>query len=124
MPPRSQPTLSWRFPWLPADADGFVPVDEYGRVTGAGGVYAAGDATTFPLKQGGLATQQADVVADSIAAEIGAIAAAAPFTPVLRGLLLTGGAPIYLRAELDRQGRVEHAGSRRMGTPAAVSGRA
>ena len=33
---------------------------------GANDVYAAGDATTFPIKQGGLATQQADAVAGSI----------------------------------------------------------
>jgi hypothetical protein len=31
-------------------------------------VFAAGDATTFPIKQGSLAAQQADAVADAIAA--------------------------------------------------------
>ena len=35
-------------------------------------VYAAGDATDFPIKQGGLATQQADAVAERIAARAGA----------------------------------------------------
>ena len=85
---------------LPADERGFIPVDAYGRVAGAPGVYAAGDATTFPVKQGGLATQQADAVAESVAADLGLRADAAPFRPVLRGLLLTGGAPLYLRAEL------------------------
>ena len=64
-------------------------------------VYAAGDATAFPLKQGGLATQQADAVAEAVAARIGALPREPePFRPVLRGLLLTGGAPLYLRAEL------------------------
>lgn len=86
---------------LPDDGRGFLPVDVHGRVVGAPGVYAAGDATTFPVKQGGLATQQADAVAETIAAEIGAIRDATPFRPVLRGLLLTGGAPLYLRAELS-----------------------
>ena len=57
---------------LPSDADGFIPVDRHGRVAGLPGVYAAGDATTFPLKQGGLATQQADAAAESIAAYLGA----------------------------------------------------
>ena len=59
-------------PGLPADADGFIPVDPYGRVPGVPDVFAAGDATTFPLKQGGLATQQADAAAEAIAAELGA----------------------------------------------------
>jgi sulfide:quinone oxidoreductase len=87
---------------LPSDREGYVPVDAHGRVPGMPGVYAAGDATSFPIKQGGLATQQADAVAQAIAQDIGARDDAAPFRPVLRGLLLTGGAPLYLRAELHR----------------------
>ena len=35
-------------------------------------VFAAGDATAEPVKQGGLATQQADAAAEAIAAEAGA----------------------------------------------------
>ncbi|HYH90119.1 MAG TPA: FAD-dependent oxidoreductase [Solirubrobacteraceae bacterium] len=85
---------------LPADSRGFLPVDAHGRVIGAPGVYAAGDATAFPVKQGGLATQQADAVVDAVAADLGLLPDPAPFRPVLRGLLLTGGAPLYLRAEL------------------------
>jgi hypothetical protein len=61
-------------------------------------VYAAGDAAAFPLKQGGLAAQQADAVADMIAQRAGAPVQPQPFSAVIRGLLLTGGAPIYLRA--------------------------
>jgi hypothetical protein len=38
---------------LPADALGFLPIDEYACVRGTGDVWAAGDATDFPLKQGG-----------------------------------------------------------------------
>ena len=72
---------------------------------GADAVLAAGDATTFPIKQGGLATQQADAAAATIAHALGATVEPTPFAPVLRGLLLTGGAPLYLRAELDRQRR-------------------
>ena len=56
---------------LPHDRKGFIPVDSHGRVLGADSVYAAGDATAFPIKQGGLATQQADAVAEAIAAEAG-----------------------------------------------------
>ena len=37
---------------LPADDDGFLPIDHHGRVRGVEGVYAAGDATNFPIKQG------------------------------------------------------------------------
>ncbi len=93
-------------PGLPEDDDGFLPVDAYGRVAGAPGVYAAGDATAFPIKQGGLATQQADAVAEAIALDLGLREDARPFRPVLRGLLLTGGAPLYLRAELGPTGEV------------------
>jgi sulfide:quinone oxidoreductase len=87
---------------LPHDKRGFIPVDTHGQVSGVDDVYAAGDITTFPLKQGGLATQQADAVAAMIAAEIGIPITPEPFRPVLRGLLMTGGAPLYLRAEPQR----------------------
>ena len=86
---------------LPRDRDGFVSVDEHGRVLGLDDVYAAGDVTTFPVKQGGLATQQADAVAEAVAATAGADLDPQPFHPVLRGLLLTGSTPEYLRAALD-----------------------
>ncbi len=89
-------------PGLPHDKHGFIPVDAFGRVNDKENVYAAGDVTTFPLKQGGLATQQADVVAAAVASQAGARSTRKPFAPVLRGLLLTGGAPLYLRAEPRR----------------------
>jgi sulfide:quinone oxidoreductase len=89
-------------PGLPHDKHGFIPVDSHGRVSGLDNVYAAGDATTFPLKQGGLAAQQADAAAEMIAAELGIPLTPKPFHPVLRGLLMTGGAPLYLRAEPQR----------------------
>jgi sulfide:quinone oxidoreductase len=82
---------------VPADGNGFIPVDAHGRVVGLSGVYAAGDGTNFPIKQGGLATQQADAVAEAIAAEAGAPVEPEPFRPVLRGLLLTGGDDRFLR---------------------------
>lgn len=87
---------------LPRDELGFLPVDEHGRVGDLAGVYAAGDVTSFPLKQGGIATQQADAAAEAIAADLGEHVHPAPFRPVLRGLLLTGRAPRYLRAEVLR----------------------
>jgi sulfide:quinone oxidoreductase len=94
-----------RLEGLPHDQQGFIPVDSHGRVTGLTDVYAAGDVTTFPLKQGGLAAQQADAIAELIAADVGAAITPAPFTPVLRGLLMTGGAPLYLRSEPHRMPR-------------------
>ena len=64
-------------------------------------VYAAGDATNSPIKQGGVATQQADAAAEAIAARAGAAVDPQPFRPVLRGLLLTGSTPRYMRAEVS-----------------------
>jgi sulfide:quinone oxidoreductase len=89
-----------RISGLPHDKDGFLPIDEFCRVGGEANVYAAGDATTFPIKQGGIAAQQADTVATEIARACGLELDPSPFRPVLRGLLLTGEAPEYLRAEL------------------------
>jgi sulfide:quinone oxidoreductase len=91
-----------RLPGLPHDQHGFIPVDKFGQVSDVEHVFAAGDVTAFPLKQGGLAAQQADAVAGTIAARAGAASAPSQFRPVLRGLLLTGGAPLYLRAEPQR----------------------
>ena len=86
-------------PGLPHDGAGFVPADAHGRVPGTVDVYAAGDSTQFPLKQGGIATQQADAVAAAIAADVGANVESPPVRPVIRGLLLTGFVPRYLRSE-------------------------
>ena len=74
---------------LPHDASGFLPVDDYGRVAGLAGVYAAGDATDFEIKQGGIACRQADAAAEAIAADAGVAIEPTPFRAVLRGLLLT-----------------------------------
>jgi sulfide:quinone oxidoreductase len=83
---------------VPQDDDGFVPTDEFGWVLGLTDVYAAGDLTQFPIKQGGIAAQQADAVASSIAADAGAPVRPAALEPVLRGLLLTGMTPRFLRS--------------------------
>jgi sulfide:quinone oxidoreductase len=83
-------------PGLPADAQGFLPTDPHALVRGTTNVYAAGDATAFPIKHGGLAAQQADAAAEAIAAKIGVPLTPAPFHPILRGMLLTGRGPRYL----------------------------
>ena len=85
---------------------GFIPVDRYGHVSGLEDVYAAGDAIDFPIKQGGLATQQADSVAHQVAGRHGAPVEQMPFRPVLRGMLLTGDVPRFLHS--DAPGSRQH----------------
>jgi sulfide:quinone oxidoreductase len=85
---------------LPSDPSGFILVDEYSRVAGLDDVYAAGDGTTFPVKQGGIATQQADAAAEAIAAQMDSARTPSPMRPTLRGMLLTGIAPTFLRAQI------------------------
>lgn len=85
---------------VPTDERGFIPVDEHGRVATLSDVYAAGDATSYPIKQGGLACQQADAVAEVLAAAAGAGVRPSPFHPVLRGRLLTGRGAAYLEHSL------------------------
>jgi sulfide:quinone oxidoreductase len=83
---------------VPAGTDGFIPADPDGRVRELEGVFAAGDATDFPVKHGGLSAQQADAAARTIAAMAGAEIEHEPFHPVVRGILLTGAKPLYLEA--------------------------
>ncbi len=85
---------------VPHDVEGFVRIDEHCKVLDRDHIYAAGDVTSFPVKQGGLATQQADVVAESIAAGLGAAVEPSEFDPVLRGVLWTGNEPRYLQGWL------------------------
>jgi sulfide:quinone oxidoreductase len=89
-----------RLAGLPFDERGFIPIDEHARVTGVEDVYAAGDGTNFPIKQGGLGTQQADAAAEHIAAHLGADVEPGPFHPVLRGKLLTGTESLGMRHDL------------------------
>jgi sulfide:quinone oxidoreductase len=92
-------------PGLPSDDDGFLPVDRFGRLSDAAGVYAAGDGTSHPLKQGGLATQQADVAVATLLADAGLASMAEPYCPVLRGMLIAGTGTLYLRrAGTDERG--------------------
>ncbi len=122
------PTLEGpRLKGVPHDSHGFIPVDAHGRVPDSEDVFAAGDVTAFPLKQGGLAAQQADAVAEQIAAQAGVALHPRPFMPVLRGLLLTGGAPLYLRSEPQRLARsssvaINAAFTRRSARNASVAG--
>jgi sulfide:quinone oxidoreductase len=91
---------------IPRGTHGFIPVDDAGRVNGLEGVYAVGDATDRPIKQGGLACQQADVTAAHIAAAAGARLEVPALAQVLRGRLLTGGHDRFLQREPGEAGRV------------------
>jgi sulfide:quinone oxidoreductase len=93
-----------QIPGVPVSDHGFIPTDEHGRVRGLTDVYAAGDAADFPVKQGGLACQQADAIAEYLAAQAGADIQPTPFRPVLRGKLLTGRAGWFLRNALHGGG--------------------
>ena len=82
---------------LPHDANGFLPVEVDGRVPAIDDVFGAGDGTTLPIKQGGIAAQHADTAARAIAVRAGAPVRATAFRPTLRGELLTGSGSRYLR---------------------------
>jgi sulfide:quinone oxidoreductase len=86
---------------VPADREGgFIPTDVRGKVRGIDHVYAAGDATDFPIKHGGIAAQQADIAAQAIAASAGFCPEPQPSPLLINGVLLTGGKPLYLSARL------------------------
>jgi sulfide:quinone oxidoreductase len=105
-------------PGLPSDGEGFIPIDSYGRVSGKENVYAAGDGANFPLKQGGLACQQADAAVEHIAWSLGRLKEPEPFRPVLRGQLLTGERPQFMRRDVTaRRENTEVSGERPLWWP-------
>ena len=85
---------------IPLGEHGFLPTDPFQRVPDAGPIFAAGDATEFPIKHGGLGAQQADVAAQSIAALAGAPIEPTRFRPTIEGMLLTGGKPLQITAHI------------------------
>ncbi|MEA2450669.1 MAG: sulfide:quinone oxidoreductase [Thermoleophilaceae bacterium] len=115
-------TTAIRFEGLPHDLTGFVPVDSHGRVQAVEDIYAAGDGTSFPVKQGGLACQQADAAAETIAAAAGADIEPNPFKPVLRGKLMTGSDPLFMRNDLSAGGESTSSGHTLWWPPGKVAG--
>jgi sulfide:quinone oxidoreductase len=85
---------------LPAARHGFIEVDAHGRVHGVERVFAAGDATDFAVKHGGVAAQQADAAGEAIVALAGVAIEPKKFAPEIHGMLLTAGRPKYLTAQL------------------------
>ena len=94
-----------RLTGVPASRSGFVPVDACGRVEALEDVYAAGDLTTCPIKQGGLAAQQADVVVQTIATSLGIAVKQVRAPQVLNTRMLAGDAAVFLRTEFDWTGQ-------------------
>jgi sulfide:quinone oxidoreductase len=88
-------------PGIPTSPDrDFIPIDVHCQVRGLERVYAAGDATEFAVKHGGIAAQQADAAAEAIAALAGAPLDPKPFHPVIRAILLGADKPLYLSAHI------------------------
>jgi sulfide:quinone oxidoreductase len=79
---------------------GFLPIDSHCRVRGLERVWAAGDATDFAVKHGGIAAQQADTAARDIASLAGAPVQPEPFHPIIRAVLLSLDKPMYLSAHI------------------------
>ena len=91
-------------PALPGIAAGpgwFVPINEQCVVQDSGGrVFAAGDATDFGVKHGGIGAQQADTAAAGIAHLAGVGERPPALQPVIRSTVLTGARPLYLSARI------------------------
>jgi sulfide:quinone oxidoreductase len=84
---------------IPHDENGFIAVDEHGGVVGLERTYAAGDVSSLFFKQGAFSTQQADTVAEAIAAAIGVGVKLRPASPQMRAVLWTAQGPRYLCGE-------------------------
>jgi sulfide:quinone oxidoreductase len=87
-------------PGVPQGRHGFIGCDAEMRVDGLDRVWVAGDSAWFPIKQGGLAAQQAEVAAAGILRASGAEIEPPPLRPILRGALITGGQPQFIRSEI------------------------
>ena len=126
---------------LPGDDHGFIPVDAHGRVAGGARRLRRGRRDDVPDQAGRPRDPAGRRGRPRRSPRIsGCAPTAEPFRPVLRGLLLTGGAPLYLRAELaERRGAAssrvdadamararrprERCGGRPARSPAAISRR-
>lgn len=87
-------------PGVPGAQDGFIPIDTHCQVRGLERVFAAGDATDFAIKHGGIAAQQADTAAEAIAALAGVPIEPSRFHPEIHAILLGGEKPLYLSAHV------------------------
>jgi sulfide:quinone oxidoreductase len=104
---------------LPHDADGFIPVDAYGAIRGVPHAYGAGDATTVPVKQGGIAAQQAEVAARRIAQAAGADVVAGPLRAALRAHPAAGPVATWFRTPIGARRAAPAAASEPLWWPPA-----
>lgn len=97
LPQLSGPSI----PGVPTGTQGgFIPVNPHCQVRGLERVFAAGDATDFPIKHGGIAAQQADTAAMAIAKLAGAPVEPRRFNPEIHAILLGAEKPLYLSAHV------------------------
>ena len=88
------------FRGIPLGEHGFIRVDPHGQVPRRGADLRGRRRDRLPRQARRLAAQQADTAAQSIAALAGAPVTPEPFHPVIHGMLLTGGKPLYLTAQI------------------------
>jgi len=109
-------------PGIPQGRYGFIGCDAEMRVDGLERVWSAGDSTWFPVKQGGLAAQQAEIAAAGILRAAGAEIEPPPFRPVIRGALITGERPRFMRVALGDEAGAALTGSPLWWPPVKVAG--
>jgi hypothetical protein len=95
------------FPSLPADERGYLSTQLATRhVTGLSAVFAAGDATDFPIKQAFLALLQADAIAEGIAADIQGRLPRFVFEPVSKFVMEEFDTGLYAQAPFTDDGEL------------------
>ncbi|MBJ7353261.1 MAG: FAD-dependent oxidoreductase [Thermoleophilaceae bacterium] len=95
----AMPRLTGRAPeGLPTNDAGFVHVDDNQLVIGTSNVYAVGDVTDFRIKQGGLASEQADSAISAIENRLGDREDTSPFSREIEAMLLTADRRLAMRA--------------------------
>jgi sulfide:quinone oxidoreductase len=102
-----------RIDGIPCDEDGFIAIDEHGGVVGLERAYAAGDVSSLFFKQGPFASQQADAVAEAIAAGLGVGIKPSVARAQMRAVLWTAQGPRYLCGGNGRAGESASSPSRR-----------
>lgn len=97
----AMPRLTGRAPeGIPTDEHGFIHVDVNQLVEGTTNVYAVGDVTDFRVKQGGLASMQADAAICAIEAELGDRDSPEPFVREIEAILIAASRRVAMRARI------------------------
>lgn len=97
----AMPRVTGRAPeGVPTNDAGFVHVDDNELVQGTSNAYAVGDVTDFRVKQGGLASAQADAAISAIETALGTREVAEPFGREIEALLLTADRRLAMRARI------------------------